>query len=152
MTETQTSDTLTISRTYNATAERVFSAWTDPESLKSWFGPEGVETIGADVDLSVGGRYDLHMRTPEGSEIHHFGTYREIDPFRRLVFTWVLDGQACGGSKDVFVETLVAIDLEASEDAVELTLTHSGFPNQASCDGHRFGWDLSLQSLDRFVE
>jgi len=145
------SDTVIVSRRIDASARRVFEAWTQPDTLAKWFGPEGVEVTDVRVDLVEGGRYDLHIRTPEGVDIHHYGEYREIHPFRRLSFTWMLDGQACGGSAGVFVETFVDITLEERVGGVNLTLSHSGLPTKAACEGHVFGWNSSLDSCEHFL-
>ena len=139
--------TISLARTFKAPIERIFDAWTQPELLMKWFGPAGVKVLGAEVDLVAGGRYDFHMVTPEGDEVHHYGMYQEIVPNRKLVFTWVLDGQDCGGCKDTFVETIVTIVFREVTDGVEVTLTHTGLPTEASYEGHRFGWESSLESL-----
>ena len=50
-----TENSLVIKRTFAASAERVFAAWTRPELLKQWMGPGPVTVSEAEVDLSVGG-------------------------------------------------------------------------------------------------
>ena len=63
-----TSETsLRVERTYDASPEEVFDAWTNPEVLRRWWAvhPEGTTPI-AEVDLRVGGRYRLSMESPEG--------------------------------------------------------------------------------------
>jgi uncharacterized protein YndB with AHSA1/START domain len=78
---------IVVTREFNTPRETVFKAWTEPKKLKKWFGPEGVNTIAAEVDLRIGGNYQLTMREPNGSTIVHGGAYREIDPPNKLVFT-----------------------------------------------------------------
>ena len=59
-----------ITRIFDAPRETVFRAWTDPDEIAAWFGPEHVETPRERIriDLRVGGRYELTMVAPDGSE------------------------------------------------------------------------------------
>ncbi|MDQ6857531.1 MAG: SRPBCC domain-containing protein [Chloroflexota bacterium] len=74
--------------TVDAATDDVFDAWTKPAELMLWFGPGGFQTIEAQVDLRPGGRYQLVMRAPDGRLLTIVGVYREIDPGRRLVYSW----------------------------------------------------------------
>lgn len=80
--------TLQIKRTFAAPREKVFQAWTDPAALKRWFGPsDDFSTPVAEVDLRVGGRYRIHMKSPDGQPHTVHGVYREVTPPAKLVFT-----------------------------------------------------------------
>ena len=59
-----------ITRIFDAPRERVFRAWTDPDALAAWYGPEHVETPRdrIHIDLRVGGRYELTMVSPAAAE------------------------------------------------------------------------------------
>jgi uncharacterized protein YndB with AHSA1/START domain len=59
-----------ITRVFDAPRERVFSAWTDPDEVTAWYGPEGFDTPREKIhiDLRVGGRYELTMVRPGGAE------------------------------------------------------------------------------------
>ena len=82
--------TLRLTRTFAAPRKKIFRAWTEPEALKKWWGPEGYATPLAEVDLRVGGRYRLGMRKlPKGDLFYLVGTYREVQPPEKLVYTWV---------------------------------------------------------------
>jgi uncharacterized protein YndB with AHSA1/START domain len=63
-------DAVLITRIFDAPREQVFGAWTDPDEVAAWFGPEGAETPRARIriDLRVGGRYELTMVRPDGGE------------------------------------------------------------------------------------
>ena len=67
-TQTATKPSLTLKRRFNAPPAKVFAAWTDPEKMKHWMGPEGVQGISCEIDPRVGGRYRLVMRAPNGEE------------------------------------------------------------------------------------
>ncbi|MDJ0782089.1 MAG: SRPBCC domain-containing protein [Desulfosarcinaceae bacterium] len=139
--------TLTISRDFPADRKRMFQAWTDPEMLTRWFGPPGVTTLEAAVDLRAGGEYRLTMREPGGEIIVHGGVYREIVPPEKLVFTWVLAGQACEGSAGFHAETVVTLTFAALEKGTRLTLTHEFLPTEISRTAHAAGWEGSLTRL-----
>ncbi len=142
---------LSLTRVINAPPERVFKAWTDPAFLNQWFGPKGVDTSDAVVDLRVGGNYRLTMREPNGAVITHGGEYREIKPPEKLVFTWVLDGQSCSGSEGQYAETVVTLHFEDLGSSTRLTLTHEFLPSQTSKENHYMGWEGSLECLEEVL-
>lgn len=80
---------LEIRRTFEAPREKVFEAWTLPEALTQWWGPEGYATPSAEVDLRPGGRYRLGMKKlPDGEIFYLSGAYREVRAPEKLVYTW----------------------------------------------------------------
>jgi uncharacterized protein YndB with AHSA1/START domain len=81
--------TLKLRRTFQAPRERVFRAWTDPHELGRWFAPS--EDYHAQVpvlELRVGGKYAIDVHHKDGNIHRVSGTYREITPPEKLVFTW----------------------------------------------------------------
>ena len=74
-----------VSRTFDASRERVWQAWTEVERLKQWFSPKGFTVIAAKMDLRPGGTYHYGMRTPQGQEMWGLWTFREIKAPERLV-------------------------------------------------------------------
>ena len=84
----QTGHVVRIERTYAASAEDVFDAWTSPEVMRRWFhAGRDWDTPVAEVDLRVGGDVRVVMRRPDGSEAGAQGEYTLIDRPRRLVMT-----------------------------------------------------------------
>src|SRR5436190_169793 len=80
---------LEIKRLIKAPRERVFDAWTRPEQLKQWMGPDEDMTIASvKIDLRVGGKFRIQMKAPDGESYTAVGTYREVRAPERLVFTW----------------------------------------------------------------
>ena len=153
MTETVNGrDVLVLKRIFSASVERVFDAWTKPEVLASWFGPEGFSVNRSEVQLHVGGSYDIEICSPDGQVIRHFGNYLEISKPHKLIFTWMLADQACKGSEGLTLETIVCIELKRIEQTTELTLTHEKLPNKDAYDGHKFGWTSSLDALTHYLQ
>lgn len=147
-----TREVLELKRIFNAPVERVFDAWTKPEVLAKWFGPEGFSVNRSDVQLSVGGSYDIEICSPDGNLIRHFGEYLEISRPSKLTFTWMLADQACKGSEGLAAETIVSIEFKRLDQTTELTLTHEQLPDKEAYDGHKFGWTSSLNSLSSYLQ
>ena len=132
---------LVISRTYPASVDRVFKAWTDANQLGQWFAPTDDYTTKANVDLRVGHEYRIAI-THKGGNVHTvLGTYRVIEPPRKLVYTWRWDG----GPND----TLVTVDFTPDGEATKVTITHEQFVNTEDRDKHNEGWNGCLNRLQR---
>ena len=81
-----TADGPVIERVFEAPRELVWRAWTDPEHLVRWWGPDGFATPHCTIDLRVGGRLHLCLRSPEYGQLWAGGVFYEIDPPSRLVY------------------------------------------------------------------
>lgn len=79
-------------RVVAASPALVFELWTNPVHLRNWWGPKDHETVSIDIDLRVGGTFRYVHRAPDGVEYAFHGTYRELDPPGRLVYTTVYEG------------------------------------------------------------
>ncbi|MDR3692184.1 MAG: SRPBCC family protein [Fimbriimonas sp.] len=116
---------LVVTRTVNAPARLVFEAWTKAELFKKWWVPKsyGLDLLSCELDVRVGGQYRLVYRH-EDSTMEFFGTYLEVTPHSRLVWT---NEEGDGGqtvTTVTFDETagktlLVVNDLYPSKEAVE---------------------------------
>ncbi|MEO6847652.1 MAG: SRPBCC domain-containing protein [Chthoniobacterales bacterium] len=152
MTTTPTVEKLSISRTFAATRDRVFAAWTDPDQAKQWFGPEGCNLVDLQIDFRVGGKYRFVVEAPSCEEANSpiekmivGGEYREITPPSRLVYTWQWEDD------EAYVnhETLITIDFIAKGDSTEIRLTHENLPSELSRGRHEYGWN---GCLDKFAK
>lgn len=143
-----TATSLRLTRTFEADAEVLFRAWTDPDRMRRWMCPEGAVVEDLSADPVVGGAYRIVMRTGDGERHTAVGEYREIDRPRRLVFTWGWEEEEAslepGGS-------LVTVELDERDGSTELVLTHERLPSAESRDGHQQGWESSLNNLERLV-
>ena len=79
---------LVVTRTVNAPARLVFEAWTRADLFRRWWVPKsyGLTLLACEMDVRVGGQYRLVFRH-EGSTMEFFGTYLEVTPHSRLVWT-----------------------------------------------------------------
>lgn len=141
---TGTGTSLRVSRVIKASPEEVFAAWTQPEHLKRWSCPEGMEVGDAQVDLTVGGRYLIRMESPQGKVHTAVGVYREIERPSRLVYTWDWEEESIG-------ETIVTVEFNDLDGSTEVVLTHELFPNAEAKVGHEEGWTSCLGRLDKLL-
>jgi uncharacterized protein YndB with AHSA1/START domain len=138
---------LTLVRQIKARPSIVYEAFTRPDHLARWLGPDAGPVLVAEADVRVGGRYRVRFRMLDGSEHESVGEYQEVVADRRLVFTWRWIGE---GERDY--ESQVIVDLRPTADGTELTFTHDLLPDEATADSHREGWDGSLDKLERLFE
>jgi uncharacterized protein YndB with AHSA1/START domain len=138
--------TLQIERTYQASAQAVFDAWTSEEVMRRWFhGEHAWETSEAQVDLRLGGTVRVVMRDPDKDVTYGGGGhYTEIDPPTRLAFTWTWDNEGR--------ETLIELDFEETDGATTVRLTHNGLKDQESVSSHEGGWSNCLDNLGQVLE
>ena len=136
---------LTLKRKLSAPAEKVFAAWTDPEKIIHWFGPAETAdgSVRADMDVRVGGRFRISFRDQDGQYHEVGGTYREVVPNERLVFSWAWHSTPER-------ESLVTITLKRDGDATMLTLHHERFFDEKARQGHTRGWTGTLDKLERY--
>jgi uncharacterized protein YndB with AHSA1/START domain len=137
---------LEIKRLIKAPRDQVYAAWTDPAQLKQWFGPEKVQTNDLVVDPRAGGKFRWDLTTPEGEEMTVFGEYRELEPGKRIVFTWQWDDDEVWEN----LVSIVTVELTDGEGGTELRLRHEQLPNEQSRQGHTGGWNSALDKLEKF--
>ena len=138
--------TFRLTRTFPAPREKVFRAWTDPAELVKWWGPEGYATPHAEVDLRVGGKYRLAMKKlPDGELFYLTGTYREVRPLERLVYTWRWEAEPEMG------ETLVTVEFHARGPSTEVIVKHELFPTEKVRQDHQRGWTGCLDRLAKIL-
>ena len=136
---------LEISRVIEAPRDRVYAAWTDPEQLKQWFGPENVKTRELVADARVGGTFRWDIINSEGEEMTMRGEFRELQPDKKIVFTWQWEDDEDWENHI----SIVTVELYDRDGGTELLLTHEQLPNEESRDGHTRGWESALDKLER---
>jgi uncharacterized protein YndB with AHSA1/START domain len=87
MNKTKNKPELTITRIFNATPEQVYKMWTVPENFAKWYGPQGFSVPEVKLDLKVGGELFAQMKAPNGKLYPTRGTFLEIVPNEKLVFS-----------------------------------------------------------------
>lgn len=143
-----TENKLQLQRTFAASIERVWAAWTDPNQVYRWFGCPESKGISANIDLKVGGAYEVHI-IAHGQDMTMKGVIAELELKRKLVIEWSWDG-----NEDMagLPPTRAEIAMKEVKGGTQVTLTHSGFPNAEVCGQHQQGWSASLERIDNFVD
>ncbi len=135
---------LDISRVVKAKPGAVFDAFTKPEVLKTWWGPEGMTCPKADIDCRAGGTYETLMQAPDGTTRDVRGTFTEIEPGKKVAYTWAWYTDDKPGP-----ESSVAVSFAEKDGDTEVHLHHEGFTNQEECDQHNWGWTSSFNCLEK---
>jgi uncharacterized protein YndB with AHSA1/START domain len=134
---------LRIERTFAASAEEVFDAWTSPEVMRRWFHCESDwSTPEAEVDLRVGGKVRVVMRKPDGSEAGMGGEYQVIDRPHRLVMTWTFDIEASN-------EQLIELTFSESEGSTTVVMINSGISTEERRESQDWGWNGCFTELEQ---
>lgn len=138
---------LRIVRVFDAPRDVLFRLWTEHEHLTRWCCPRGFSIPSSQGDIRTGGSFRTCMRSPTGEEHWLGGTYLEVSPPVRLVFThgW----QDADGKVDH--ETQVTVTFEDLGDKTRLTLHQASFRTRASRDGHAEGWQETLDNLQGYL-
>lgn len=130
---------LTCSRTINASPEVLFNAWLDPAVMVQFMSPRPDMSVKeARSEAKTGGTF--HVLMVGDKEYPHEGTYREITPHSRLVFTWIAPWS--------HPDSTVALTFTPVDGGTEIVLTHTHFTSGESRDGHAEGWAGILGKLD----
>jgi uncharacterized protein YndB with AHSA1/START domain len=132
-----TTDSTVISRevTIAASPETIWEFLVDPEKATRWMG------VSASLDPRPGGEYRVEVLPGEVAG----GEFVELDPPRRLVWTW---GWEPSGMSEVAVgSTTIEIDLVPDGDRTTLRFVHRGLPGADDAGSHAHGWDHYLPRL-----
>jgi uncharacterized protein YndB with AHSA1/START domain len=115
-----------VTRTFDAPARIVFEAWTTPELFKQWWVPKSMDMFlrSCEMDVRVGGRYRLVFGHDASNPDEFFGTYLEVTPPSRLV--WTNDEGGEGGS-------VTTVTFE-ERDGKTLLVLHELYPSKEALD------------------
>ena len=123
--------TFVVERTYDASPDRVFAAWSDPEAKARWFhGSEGA----FEFDFRVGGREHRRGTLPDGRAYTFQALYQDIVPARRIVFTYDM----------LLDDTRISVSVATVQFSVHTSGSHPPVESQnaaASPSGSRAGWE-----------
>jgi uncharacterized protein YndB with AHSA1/START domain len=138
---------LVITRIFDAPRSLVFKAWTKPERVARWWGPQGFTTRYCEMDIRPGGAYRFCMRSPLGVDHWKRGIYREIVEPERIVFSFAWE-EPSGRSGP---ETLITVTFEEEGAKTKLTLHQATFETAAARDDHRSGWTSCLERFAGYL-
>ena len=149
---------LKITRTFNASRQRVFRAWKDPKMFTRWWGPNGFTVPFCKIDFKKGGVVHYAMRSPEGRDFWSKGTYLDIvEPELIAVSDSFSDEKGnivpatqYGMSPDTQLEMLLTVTFTERDGKTEITLKHVGLSDEdRKLAGE--GWNQSLDRLTKLL-
>lgn len=135
---------LVIERVFDAPRELVFKAWTKPEYLRRWWGPEGFTVPVCEMDFRAGGVFRFIFRGPDGNDFPFHGSFVEIVTPEKIVFQGNIHDVP---GQDVF--TIVTFAEDGGKTKLTVRQTYA-FESDAT-RGASVGWSQTLDHLDQFV-
>ena len=140
-----------LQRRIPATPDEVYRAWLEPDVMRRWLAPEGLEVTRAEVDERVGGRYRIWHAGAEGEVGGFECELLELVPSERIVLRWGFVGPdrlACPTYDSQLTVTL----REAPDRTTELTLVHERLDDLREAlpdiaEGVGPGWEMALDKL-----
>jgi uncharacterized protein YndB with AHSA1/START domain len=135
---------LVVTRTLRAPVRRIFSAWTDPDTLHQWWGPDDVTTHELIIEPRVGGQLLWTLSDSDGDRVTVSGEVFNLVPREQLGFTWTPEG------RDWPHASRVNMDLREGR-GVEIRIIHEGLPDKRAIVRHQKGWEAALARLDQLV-
>jgi uncharacterized protein YndB with AHSA1/START domain len=143
---TPDNDVVTAEIFIAAPRERIFEALTDPKQAVRWWGQNGRYRCDEFImDARVGGKWSTTGKSVQMGDFEIHGEFLELDPPRRLAYTWSATWMPA--------VTKVLWELETQANGTRVRLTHTGFAGDVKqTTGHRDGWALALAWLQGFAE
>ena len=135
---------LRLTRFFPAAPREVWRAWTEPQALKQWFGPDAGEVSIAQADVRIGGRFHIVFSTLDGEEHDVSGSYRIVEPPEKLSFTWAWKSTPER-------ESLVTLTFRAAAGGTDFTMLHEQFVDETARNNHERGWTGAIDKLGRYL-
>jgi len=139
---------LVFTRSYDAPRALVFAAWTDPQHIGRWWGPEGFTTTTHVMEVRVGGVWDYVMHGPDGTDYPGRSVYTETEKPKRLAFSNV-----GGKADDPHLTCEMSITFEDVQGKTKLTLRMVFASVEAAEHARELGaQDGGIESLERLAD
>lgn len=135
----------TIDRTFDASPDEVWDAWTDPAQFAVWFGTEALQMHGVELDVKPNGRWKGTMVLPDGTEKHWHGVYREVERRHRLVMD-LTDAEG-----DEFERYTVTFEEHGTQTRITLRQS-GGHLSDAEYERARQGTDAFMDSMQGMLK
>jgi uncharacterized protein YndB with AHSA1/START domain len=134
-----------IERTFEASAEDVFDAWTSPEVIRRWFIPgNGWQEPSAEVDLRVGGKVRVVMRDPDGEPVEAWGEYTLIERPHRLAFTWTFED-------DPSNQQMIELEFTERDGVTTVLFVNSDISEPKRREAQYEGWSACFDEMERVL-
>ena len=148
-----------LERIYDASLEKIWQAWTDPELLKQWWGPDNVTIPECQVDLRVGGKFYIVMEAGaamgpyQGIQWPMMAEFTVVEPSSRLSYTaqaWT-DGDKKETTIDQTTEITFIEDGGKTKVSVKAVIHKTGSKAGMAVQGMQMGFTQQLEKLAKFL-
>ncbi len=146
---------IVITRTFDLPLDRIWQAWTEPESFKKWWGPKDFTCPECTIDLRVGGKTLACMRSKDGKDFWSTGTFLEIVPKKRLVYEDNFSDEKGNtvspsyyGMPGEWNDVLVTVEFEDLNGKTKMDLRHKGIPQEMYNDCIQ-GWQECFDKMEK---
>lgn len=146
--ESKEQSTLNASKTFQVPVEALYKAWTDAEQLKQWWKPMGLTLMQVENEMREGGKIAYNFEGQEGTGLAIEGTYQEVEPQHRLVYTWnwqLPDEKLNSAYK-------LEVTFEGSGSQSTITVKQQEDEHQESVKPKASAWDDELSKLAEFLQ
>lgn len=148
-----------IEETFNASLEKVFSAWTNSEKLMKWYAPDGCTIHFKKIEIETGGQFHSCISNPQFGDCWCIGEYKEVVPNTKLVFTLInadengnpINPVEIGMSPDWPCETLVTVTFKEENGKTKLQLHQTVSQDLAKKTGAYPSWLQMLNNLQTIL-
>jgi uncharacterized protein YndB with AHSA1/START domain len=135
--------TVELTRIVRTSRARVYEAWTNPEDLKTWFGPDNMHCSTVELDPQPGGAYIIAVRRndadPSEPDAAASGNYTKVVPDQLLQFTWK-------PTWNPSEESLVTVSFKDVADGTQINIRHENCEADA-CERYANGWNGCLDKM-----
>ena len=139
--------TIRLHRVLQATPERVYRAFLDPDAMAKWLPPNGFTGRVHHMDARVGGTHNMSFTNFTTGNSHSFGgEYLELVPHERIRYSDKFDDPNLPGTMQV------TVILKQVSCGTEVSITQDGVPDQIPPESCYVGWQQSLVLLGKLVE
>jgi uncharacterized protein YndB with AHSA1/START domain len=136
-----------IERRFAAPRDTVFAAWMDAGEIEAWFAAAPFVVTSVDWMPDEGSSWRVEFRSPDGSIYQEAGTFLEVQPPEKLVFSLTQTGLPQPTS-----ETIVTVAFEAVDEAETVMIfRQTGFTSAGLRDGNEAGWQDCFDALGRHL-
>jgi glutathione S-transferase len=142
-------DELLLTRTFRAPPALVFRLWSQAQHMQRWFGPQGFTCTHCEIDFRPGGKWLACIESEQSGPLWMGGEFREIEPDRRIAFTF--------GDRDpaanVHPSTEVVVTFTDRGGGETLQTFHqTGFPTVLFRDRHITGWTSAFEKAEAYAQ
>jgi uncharacterized protein YndB with AHSA1/START domain len=150
---------LFITHLFDASREAVYQAWTDPEKLKHWYAPDGCSIEFKAIEVKQGGYFHSCIHDPLHGDCWIKGTYLEVVPNQKLVFTMIMSDEAgnavssvsAGKSEDWPEEQITTVTFAPIGEHTKVSIHQTVSEAEAKKTGAYQSWINMLNKLNRLL-